>query len=93
MGMLGSRKHTAGDITRWTVDYSRWLENTATILTADVRSSSETCTAEDSSVLGRMVIFFMNGGEQGETLVVTITISDSLQNVKTDTLSFTVVAP
>jgi hypothetical protein len=91
--ILGSRQHTAGDTKRWRLDYSRWLDNTATIVTAVLTSSSTTCTVDDVTVLGREVVFFLQGGETGETLTLSVVMTDSLGNLKNDTILFTVVAP
>jgi hypothetical protein len=92
MALLGSKQHTVGDKRRWTVKYGRWLDNTATIDQAEVTSSSTTCTVSQVMVLGQDVIFFLTGGVLGETFIVTIVITDSFDNVKTDTISFHVVA-
>lgn len=91
--LLGSRQHTAGDTRRWILDYSRWLGNTVEIAGVNVTSSSTTCTVEDSEILGKEVIFFLTGGVQGETLTVSVVMTDSDSNVKNDTIAFTVVAP
>ena len=91
MALLGSKQHTEGDRRRWTIKYGRWLDNTATIEQADVTSPSSTCTIDDVSVLGQDVIFYLNDGILGETLTVTIKITDSFENEKTDTISFHVV--
>jgi len=93
MALLGSKQHTEGDIRRWRVNYDRWLDNTAEIEQVDVVSTSPTCTVSDISILGHDVIFFINDGIVGETFTVTITITDSFRNVKTDTISFHVVTP
>jgi hypothetical protein len=91
--LLGSKTHTAGDSRRWIVDYSRWLDNTATITTVNLSSSSTTGTVDAGKVQGKEVIFHISGGTVGETSTVTLTMTDSFQNVKKDTLKFTVVAP
>jgi hypothetical protein len=91
--ILGSHRHTAGDTRLWTIRYGKWLDNTADIVSATVTSSSTTCTVGNSTILGKDVQFFLIDGEQGETLVVTIQITDSFNNVKTDTIAYTVVAP
>jgi hypothetical protein len=91
--LLGSKRHTATATTRWRLDYSRWLENTAEIIDATVASSSITCSAENSSILGKEVIFFLTGGTVGETFIVSVIVTDSLGNIKPDTIAFTVVAP
>ena len=93
MPLLASKRHTAGDIMSWRLGYGRWLENTATILSADITSSSLTCTADNVTVLGREIVFYLNGGEVGETLTVSVAMTDSLDNVKHDTIAYTVVAP
>jgi len=91
--LLGSKRHTATATTRWLLDYSRWLDNTATIIDATVASSSPTCSAENTTILGKEVVFFLTGGETGETFVVSVIITDSLGNIKPDTIAFTVLAP
>lgn len=92
--LLGSKIHTAGDTKRWTVDYSRWLENPANIVSAAMTSSSLSCTiTPPATVLGKEVIFFLSGGTVGEKLTVAITMTDSDTNIKKDTIAFTVVAP
>lgn len=91
--LLGSKKHTVGDVRKWIIDYSHWLDNAAEILSATVTSSSTTCTIGTHTVVGREVIFFLEGGVLNEILTVTITMTDTFGNVKNDTLSFTVVAP
>ena len=91
--LLGSKQHTAGDTKRWRIDYSRWLANAVNIESAVVTSSSATCTTDDSVVLGDEVVFFLTGGVQGETLTVSVTMTDTDGNVKNDTIAFTVIAP
>jgi hypothetical protein len=94
MALLGSKQHTENDTRRWVIKYGRWLDNTATIETIDVQSSSSTCTIDPAKtvVLGQDVVFFLVGGMLGETLTVTLRLTDSFDNVKTDTISFHVVA-
>ncbi len=92
--LLGSKQHTAGDTRRWIIDYSRWLDNPTNIVSATVTSSSTSCTiTPPATVLGKEVIFFLSGGTVGETLTVSIAMTDSDTNVKKDTIKFTVVAP
>jgi hypothetical protein len=93
MGILASRQHTAGDTRRWMVRYHKWLDNTATILSATVTSPSPTCTIGEITVLGKDVQFYTLDGVEGEHFNVRIQMTDSLDNVKTDTITFTVVPP
>ena len=91
--LLGSKQHTAGDNKRWRLDYSRWLENPAKIVAATIASSSAICVVEDSAVLGEEVVFFLSGGVQGEQVTVSVAMTDSDDNLKHDTIKFTVIAP
>ena len=94
--ILASKAHTAGNTTRWTLDYTRWLDNAATIVSAEITTpSSVTCTVDPASVtvLGREVVFFLSGGEIGETLMASIVMENSFGNIKNDSISYTVVAP
>jgi hypothetical protein len=93
--LLTSKNHTAGDTTRFVLAYGQWMDNAATITSATFASSSATLTVDPAKVqmLGRDVVFFVAGGAIGETATVTVTMQDSFDNVKIDTLAFTVVAP
>jgi hypothetical protein len=90
---LASKRHTVGDTRKWTVDYERWLDNTVDIETIDVQSSSTSCTIQSSTILGDAVVFFLTGGNLGETLTVSLEMTDTAGNVKNDTIMFTVLAP
>ena len=90
---LASKRHTEGDTRKWTVDYERWLDNTVDIETIDVQSSSTSCTIQSSTILGDAVVFFLTGGNLGETVTVSLQMTDTDGNVKTDQIFFTVVSP
>jgi hypothetical protein len=90
---LASKRHTEGDTRKWTVDYERWLDNTVDIETIDVQSSSTSCTIQSSTILGDTVVFFLTGGNLGETLTVTLEMQDTDGNHKRDTIIYTVVSP
>jgi hypothetical protein len=93
MALLGSKRHTEGDTTRWNVNYAHWLEKDgANIEQIDVQSSSVTCTIADITVLGPDVYFYLVGGTLNERLIVSLTMTDNIGNIKNDTISFTVVA-
>jgi hypothetical protein len=93
MSMIASRHHTVGDTRRWTVNYEHWLDNTAVIEDVDVTSNSTTCTVSGSTINGPRVVFTLTGGVLNERLTVTLTMTDSLGNVKHDSIWFTVLAP
>jgi len=92
MALLGSKQHTEGDTRRWTVNYDRWLANTASIEQVDVQSDSLTCTIGNIQILGRDIVFFLEGGNLSERVNVSLTMTDDLGNIKHDTIVFTVVA-
>lgn len=92
--LLTHKKHTAGNRRRFVVDYRDWLCDGTWIVTAAVTSSSLTATIDDVEVLeGHEVAFFVNDGTVDESFVVSVEITDSLTEVKLDTINFTVVAP
>ncbi len=91
--LIASKQHTAGDTRKWIIDYDRWLDNAASIVTADVTSSSVTCTIDSHEVKGKEIIFLLTGGNPDEILTVTLKMTDNFDNVKTDTIKFTCIAP
>jgi hypothetical protein len=91
--LIASKQHTAGDTRQWTVQYERWLANTATIEQVAVQSSSVTCTVNTPKILGTDVVFLLVGGTLGERATITLAVTDSIGNIKHDTIKFTVVAP
>lgn len=94
MGLLASKKHTAGNRRRFVVDYRDWLCDGVWIVTATVTSSSLTATIDTVSVVeGKQIVFFVNGGVLNESFTVTLVATDSKTEVKNDTITFTVVAP
>lgn len=93
MALLGSKAHTAGDTKRWTVDYSDWLDNAASITDIEALSDSDTCTVNDVTTDGPSIVFFLTGGELNERLIVSLTMTDNFGNIKHDTIAFTCVAP
>jgi hypothetical protein len=92
MPLINSKQHTAGDTKRWTVQYDRWLANTATIEQIDVASSSASFSVGGEQVLGTDIVFFLSGGAVNERTTLTLTMTDSLGNIKHDTVIFTGVA-
>src|SRR5215471_6446483 len=61
-GFMFSRQHTLGNVIRWKVNYTRWLDKAATIVSAQVTSSSTTCTVSQTIVQGDDIIFYLSGG-------------------------------
>jgi hypothetical protein len=90
-GFMFSKQHTLGNIIRWKVNYTRWLDKAANIVNAQVSSSSATCTVSGTTVQGDDVIFYLNGGAANETLTVALAMTDNNGNRKNDAIKFTVV--
>jgi hypothetical protein len=90
--LVASKQHTVGDTRQWTIQYDRWLANTATIEHITAQSDSVTCTVNTPTILGTDVVFLLSGGKLGERATLTLTMTDSLGNIKHDTIKFTVVA-
>jgi hypothetical protein len=92
-GFMFSKQHTLGNIIRWKVNYTRWLDKAANIVSAQVSSSSLTCTVSGTTVQGDDVIFYLNGGAANETLTVALVMNDNNGNKKNDAIKFTVTPP
>lgn len=95
MTLLASKQHTVGDTRRWTVRYKKWLDNTVNIKTINVTSSSATCTigTPAPAIVGSDVQFFLTGGVLDEVLTVSLSMTDSIGNIKNDSIQFMVVSP
>jgi hypothetical protein len=91
--MLAKRPHTVGNRRRYKIDYSEWLDEGVTVVSATVVSSSSTATIDTVSVAGSFVIFFVNGGVLNETFTASVAMVDSKTGIKHDTMDFFVVAP
>jgi hypothetical protein len=90
-GFMFSKQHTLGNVIRWKVNYTRWLDKAANIVSAQVSSSSATCTVSGMAVQGDDIIFYLNGGAANETLTVALVMNDNNGNKKNDAIKFTVV--
>lgn len=89
---IGSKLHTEGDTKRWVVQYGQWLANTAVIAQFEISSSSDVFTVGDEEILGTDAVFFLSGGTANERTTLTLTMTDTLGNIKHDTVVFTCVA-
>jgi len=90
-GFMFSKQHTLGNVIRWKVNYTRWLDRAATIVSAQVTSSSTTCTVSQTIVQGDDIIFYLSGGTSGETLTVSVAMVDNVGETKNDAIKFTVI--
>ena len=93
MTLLASKSHTAGDTKKWTVDYSQWLDNTASISQITVTSGNPDFTISNVLILGPQITFLISGGLLNDQTTLLLTMTDDLGNIKQDTVAFTAVAP
>jgi hypothetical protein len=91
--LQASKAHTAGNNVRWKVNYDSWLDNAVEIQTMNITSSSATLTIGQIQVLGRHIYFFLTGGNVNEQATITLTMIDTINEKKVDTLQITVVTP
>jgi hypothetical protein len=96
--LLGTKQHTAGNTTRYIIDYSRWLDDgvslsavVLTLLTATV--SDVTVSAGSLLTEHNKVAFTIAGGSVNEVFTVQVQVTDTRSEIKIDTMSFVVVAP
>lgn len=101
---IASKTHTAGNSTRYEIDYSQWLDEGRTLLnslfTAAMINDPNTgaippadVTIANVSVTASHLYFFVEGGSLNETFTVQVQVKDTLNEIVTDTIEFNVVAP
>lgn len=95
---IGSKQHTAGNATRYEVDYSYWLEYGRTLkgtaFSAAIQGTPPAdVTISAVSVTADQLYFLVSGGSVNEVFTVQVQVSDTLNEVVIDTIDFTVVAP
>jgi hypothetical protein len=98
MALLGQKPHTAGNTTRYAIDYNAWLDPGVT-LTAGSVTMDPTTPTPNISITGvthtssNHLLFFVAGGTVNEIFTLDVQITDSRGEVKNDTVRFVVVAP
>ena len=91
--ILDRKPHTVGDIRRYIVDYSQWLDTGVTITAGTATTTSITASVTAVSHTTSTLVFFVNGGALNEIFTVAVQVTDSNSEVKNDTVEFFVVAP
>lgn len=97
--LLGQKSHTAGDTIRYITDYTRWLEDGVSLVSAVV-TIDPTTPRSDITISGvtlltehNRVAFVLAGGSLNEIFTLDIQAVDTRGEIKNDTMQFTVVAP
>lgn len=101
MSLLGTKAHTAGNTIRYTIDYTRWLEDGVSLSGATVvMDPAFTATVKDITISSVAVLsehnkvsFVMAGGSVNEAFTLDVQITDSRGEIKNDTVQFQIVAP
>ncbi len=91
--LLAHKPHTVGDRRRYIVDYSQWLDAGVTVASATASTTSGTASVDTLSHDTTTVTFFVEGGILNEIFTVAVQMTDSLGEVKNDTIEFFVQAP
>lgn len=97
--LLGTKAHTAGNHTRYRIEYDDWLDDGVTLSAATVVLDPKfTATVTDVAISGvtvypNHVVFVLAGGSINETFTLDVQITNTRTEVKNDTVNFTVVAP
>lgn len=96
MSNLGRKSFTVGNTTRYSVDYSQWLDEGVTLVSGTAVVSPAVADIMISAVSvapsGRLY-FTLHGGSLNETFTIAVSITDSRGEVKNDTCNFNCVAP
>lgn len=99
--LLGRKNHTAGNETRFEIDYENWLESGETLSPTGntvALSAAFTATVTDVVISGiqvtsNKIYFMLEGGSLNEVFTLDVHAVTSRGEEKNDTLGFTVVAP
>lgn len=87
-------QHTAGDTKNWTLNYVPWSLPGEILSTIELAVSSGTIEVANAAIhLGRHVHFQITGGEAGETVTITATVTTSKTRIKIESLEVCVNAP
>jgi hypothetical protein len=101
--LIASRAHTAGNSTRYEVDYSQWLDEGRTLLNSAFTAAMindalgnappSDVTIANVSVTSTHLYFFVEGGSLNENFTVQVQVKDTLNEIVIDTINFNVIAP
>jgi len=96
--LLGTRLHTAGNLTRYIVDYTDWLQEGATLAPLSGTVTLAPQAGVTDVVITAVTItpsnqlhFFMTATVVNETFTLDVQVTDSRGEIKNDTLAFRVI--
>ena len=97
--LIGNKQFTAGNKTRYEIDYDDWLDDGRTLNQSSGFSATVLApapadiTVSTVSVTANKLYFFVAGGSVNEAFTVQVQVTDTLGEIVIDTINFTVVAP
>ena len=98
--LIGTKQHTAGNKTRYEVDYDQWLDDGRTLNPSSGFSAAlqtpgtpADVTVGTVSVTASKLYFFVSGGSINEAFTAQLQVTDTLGEIVNDTVNFTVVPP
>jgi hypothetical protein len=98
--LIGNKRHTAGNKTRYEIDYEDWLDEGRTIQSSSgfsaalaAGSTVTDVTVGQVSVTSTKLYWFVSGGSINEAFTVQVQITDTLGEILIDTVNFTVDPP
>lgn len=96
--IIGRKQHTAGNVTRYEIDYEEWLDEGRTLENSGfsatlVAPAPTDVTITNVSVTAHRLFFFVGGGSINEAFTVQTQVTDTLGEIVIDTITFTVVQP
>lgn len=101
MSNLGRRSFTAGNKTRYVIEYADWLLDGESLASGTVVLDPDfTATVTDVTISAVAVnnsadalIFFLEGGSVEEIFTLDVQVTNSRGEIKNDTIEFFVVDP
>lgn len=93
--LIGRKTFSAGNVTRYGVDYGAWLLEGCTLVQSGF-SASVLAPAPSDITVDQVVVtadhlhFFVSGGSVNETFTVQVQVTDTLGEIVIDTIDFNV---
>lgn len=100
MATLGSRVHYAGNTIRYVIEYDQWLQEGESLKApCTVAVAAQTPPITDVTITGitttpsNEIVFLMGGGSANEVFTLNVLATNSRNEVKNDTIEFSINTP
>jgi hypothetical protein len=91
--IIARKPFTRGNRRQYIVQYDQWLAAGVALTAGAATTTSLTASVDTVSFTDTTLIFFVNGGVLNEIFTVALQITDSLGEIKNDTVEFFVTEP